>query len=212
MAPKKNKRSSRRGCKPKALPSIANGGRFAIPADPPSTIRAPWNSVVLVLDTTGTVTVTTLVTALRTQLWLPATVYPSIRVQSVKVWSKPVDPEKGVGLVAYNLEAAGTTNAVPLFDGQDAGTNMNRARLAYRWPQAQQKLAFSAASAEPVFGWSSPGIANGQGSWRAHVRLMWRPNASVDGYKPPAPTVDPDELARTLSLLWGDVPEELDNE
>lgn len=151
--------------------SLVHGGKFSIPADPPSRTARPWYSYTLEVRSSSPGVVThkllweSMVDAVG--ITLNESQPMECRYHSIRVWGQQ-SPTAGTGdrlevLVHDLILPAGRETLATLTDW---GTTTNRARVAYRWPASQfyQAITDQSLAVFSVFG----------DNWLAYVKMLWR--------------------------------------
>jgi len=156
-----------------------NGCILKPAADPTPIVERPWNSLVVSFEQplAGQVNTTNNIEAqLSLQLFgvtTPQGVVYEIQIEDVRVWGA-VSGTDEIKVDFFDLTSADSTVLRSLSDYP--GTN-RRAVVGYRWPESQQRRAFTAPSASPV-----PVFETSNGVNVSYVHLRWRIKPA-----PPAP-------------------------
>lgn len=200
MGNKNRRRLNRRKAgKQKSVPKIEIRGRkLKVSSHPPEFVPVPWYNLIVRIPDVTDIAVTSLATAIRSQLNLGPNNFIQFRIINIRIWGPLVAMNSGSSLSQlrasfWALSPANSTSSGGTFSIQeeclDYPDQVRRAAVGYEYPIAQQQYVFNQTSTQPVMHLTYGG---GTGNV-AYVKVLWRSSATVfasDGDVIYDPTLD----------------------
>lgn len=166
---------------------IENGQRFNPSIHPPDFCAIPWFNLIVRVESFTTISIgvdgagaTSVITALRSQLNLPAATTIEFRLQNIRIWG-PIVPMNSSSALSHLrvqfwslIEQAGTSSGTSFTILQDISAypdQVSRASVGFVWPKAQQAVALQQQINGIVCNLTSGGGAGNV----AYVKVVWRP-------------------------------------
>jgi len=181
---KRGQQNRRRNANSSKLSSVASVRVVSPPADPPTFVIAPWNSLTVELTIAVSTTPTgiaggQIVNAVIHQLLLPTTINNLVvRVKDVMVWggaytpAVPVSPLQQLTVEIFNIQVAGTTDNAALQAASDSPGVLSWPRVGLRWPQVDSAIPISPSNPNQVIRISSLPAS----TVLVRIRVLWRFN------------------------------------
>lgn len=161
---------------------ILRGCRIQVPSHPPEFTTNPWNQLtVAILSASGTVSLTNVRNALKTQFGIPGGdeggLQIVLRIHSMRFWSEivPQNSTNSLGHVTVRfmdlIQSNSSTAAEQpvLEEYRDYPDQVRRSAVGFVWPLAQQSQAFAGATSQILCRFAAAGVCT------IYVRLWWRP-------------------------------------
>jgi hypothetical protein len=151
---------------------MMTGAKDRVPSDIPSITTRPWYPLVVQLNGTGsgTTTIQTILTALKTQIGLSTGESVEIRITKVRSWCPTNDPQSNFKVDFYDFTKEQIGSETPVYNSQkDSSGRAQYARIGYTFPDVIAR-ALPFANLSVVYNTEVtidvPSID--------HVHLLWR--------------------------------------
>jgi len=164
---------------------VATGEKITVPADPPSFLLSPWNTVTAELlvaaATTGTtIELSSIISALALQLGISGAANIgalTARLRTVRAWmSFPTSgipsPGQTLSLDTYAFPSIAASPIVLMTQSDGAGAR-EWASVGFRWPLSSQSVPFDISAASAAFKIYSS-ITAGSEPVVIRCELLWR--------------------------------------
>lgn len=185
--PRRNnrRRSNKKKHVRSSIPKVdIRGKKFRVSSHPPEFVPVPWYNLIVRISDTTDVTVSSLVSALRSQLNLGTGAFIQVRIINIRVWGPLVamnsaTPLSQLRVSFWALTPANSTTSGGTFSVQeeclDYPDQVRRAAVGYEYPIAQQQHVFNQNSSQPVLHMTyGGGVGN-----VTYIRVLWRSSATV---------------------------------
>lgn len=165
---------------------LETGQRFNPSIHPPDFCSIPWFNLIVRVESFTNLSIgveaaaTSLPTALKSQLNLPAAVFIEYRIQNIRIWG-PIVPMNSTSalspirasfwsLIHGSASTTGTGYAI-LQDVAAYPDQVSRASIGFTWPKAQQAIPIQ----QQQLGLLVSLTAGGGAGNVAYVKVLWRP-------------------------------------